>query len=125
MPTKYWDVSDHAIFLHYAGATTLPAVAPAGRVVRTLPEALAFPVAPAGAEGAAAGIQDFSRGVGVVLGPILVGGAIDLFRDQLSSTAGYAAMWPVVGVPVLLAVAVVGTVRVPPGPEAETPDRPR
>ncbi|HUY17899.1 MAG TPA: alpha/beta hydrolase [Candidatus Binataceae bacterium] len=28
MPTKYWDVSGHAIFLHYAGATTLPEVAP-------------------------------------------------------------------------------------------------
>ncbi|SRR5579875_229901 len=28
MPTKYWDVSGHAIYLHYAGATTLPGVAP-------------------------------------------------------------------------------------------------
>lgn len=28
MPTKYWDVSGHAIFLHYAGATTLPEVPP-------------------------------------------------------------------------------------------------
>jgi len=29
MPTKYWDVSGHAIYLHHAGATTLPEVAPA------------------------------------------------------------------------------------------------
>ncbi len=29
MPTKYWDVSGHAIYLHYAGATTLPDVPPA------------------------------------------------------------------------------------------------
>jgi maltose/moltooligosaccharide transporter len=100
----------------------LPVVALAGAIVMTLPQALAFSVAPAGAEGAAAGIQDFSRGVGVVLGPILVGGAIDLFRDQLSSTSGYAAMWPVVGVPVLIAVAVAGTIRVPPGQEPEPPD---
>src|SRR5579885_1674895 len=28
MPTKYWDVSGHAIYLHYAGATTLPDVPP-------------------------------------------------------------------------------------------------
>jgi pimeloyl-ACP methyl ester carboxylesterase len=28
MPTKYWDVSGHAIYLHYAGATTLPEVPP-------------------------------------------------------------------------------------------------
>lgn len=91
----------------------LPLVALAGAVVMTLPQTLAFSVAPPGAEGAAAGIQDFSRGVGVVLGPILVGGAIDLFRDQLSATSGYAAMWPVIGVPVLLGVAIVGVVRVP------------
>lgn len=91
----------------------LPVVALAGAIVMTLPQALAFTVAPVGAEGAAAGLQDFSRGIGVVLGPILVGGAIDLFRDQLSSTSGYAAMWPVVGVPVLLAVVVAGAIRVP------------
>jgi len=29
MPTKYWDVSGHAIYLHYSGATTLPDVPPA------------------------------------------------------------------------------------------------
>ncbi|MBF6567656.1 MAG: alpha/beta fold hydrolase [Candidatus Binataceae bacterium] len=28
MPTKYWEVSDRAIYLHYAGATTLPGVPP-------------------------------------------------------------------------------------------------
>ena len=28
MPTKYWDVSGHALYLHYAGATTLPGIAP-------------------------------------------------------------------------------------------------
>ena len=46
-------------------------------------------------------MQDFSRGLGLVLGPIVVGAAIDAFHSQLSSTHGYAAMWPVIGIPVL------------------------
>ena len=91
----------------------LPFVALAGAVVMTLPQALAFTVAPPGSEGTVAGIQDFSRGIGVVLGPILVGGAIDLFRDQFPATSGYAAMWPAVGIPVLLGVALAGLIRLP------------
>jgi MFS family permease len=54
----------------------LPVVALAGAIVLTLPQALAFTLAPAGSEGAAAGLQDFSRGVGVVLGPVAVGAAV-------------------------------------------------
>jgi MFS family permease len=82
----------------------LPAVALAGAIVMTLPQALAFSVAPTGSEGAVAGLQDFSRGVGVVLGPVVVGIVIDLFRGPLSATHGYAAMWPVIGIPVLLSL---------------------
>jgi MFS family permease len=81
----------------------LPVVALAGAIVLTLPQALAFTLAPAGGEGTAAGLQDFSRGVGVVLGPIAVGAAIDVSQPLFSSTHGYAAMWPVIGLPVLLA----------------------
>ncbi|HZD87914.1 MAG TPA: MFS transporter [Gaiellaceae bacterium] len=92
----------------------LPVVALAGAVLMTLPQALGFSLAPAGSEGAVAGIQDFSRGLGVVLGPIVVGAAIDLFRGDLASTSGYAAMWPTIGIPVLAGVAVVGLVGRPP-----------
>ena len=79
----------------------LPFVALAGAIVMTLPQALAFTVAPPGRQGAAAGLQDFSRGLGVVLGPVVVGAAITAFGDQLDATHGYAAMWPVIGIPVL------------------------
>jgi MFS family permease len=79
----------------------LPFIALAGAVLMTLPQALAFTLAPLGSAGAAAGIQDFSRGVGVVLGPVVVGAAIDALHGQLASTHGYAAMWPVIGLPVL------------------------
>jgi MFS family permease len=80
----------------------LPAVALAGAIVMTLPQALLFTVAPAGSAGGAAGLLDFSRGVGLVLGPVVVGVVIQAFRQPLGSTHGYAAMWPVIGVPVLL-----------------------
>ena len=81
----------------------LPVVALAGAVVLTLPQALAFTLAPEGSEGAAAGLQDFSRGLGVVLGPIVVGALIGISRSAFSSTDGYASMWLVIGVPVLIA----------------------
>jgi MFS family permease len=89
----------------------LPFVALAGAVLLTLPQALAFSLAPRGSEGAAAGLQDFSRGVGVVLGPIAVGIAVATFQSQLSSTHGYAAMWPVIGIPVLASVLFLRTLQ--------------
>lgn len=85
----------------------LPFVALAGAVLMTLPQALAFTLAPPGSEGAVSGLLDFSRGVGVVLGPLAVGAAIDAAPHLLSSTNGYAAMWPVIGIPVLLSVALL------------------
>ena len=88
----------------------LPLVALAGSIVMTLPQTLAFLIVPAGSEGAAAGIQDFSRGIGVVLGPIAVGAAVQVFRAPLLSTHGYAAMWPVVGIPVLLSLIALGAI---------------
>jgi MFS family permease len=82
----------------------LPFVALAGAVLLTLPQALAFTIAPPGSEGAASGLLDFSRGIGLVLGPIAVGAAIEASRSQLEATNGYAAMWPVIGIPVLVSV---------------------
>jgi MFS family permease len=85
----------------------LPFVALAGAIVLTLPQALAFTLAPDGSEGAAAGLQDFSRGVGVVLGPVVVGAVIGLSRPAFESTHGYASMWLVIGVPVVLAAILL------------------
>src|SRR5262249_1712819 len=89
----------------------LPVVALAGAIVMTLPQALLFTVAPAGRAGGAAGLLDFSRGVGVVLGPVVVGAAIQIFHNSLGSTHGYAAMWPVIGVPVLLSLPLLGKLK--------------
>ena len=85
----------------------LPFVALAGSVLLTLPQALAFLVAPQGSEGVAAGLVDVSRGVGIVLGPLLVGWAVRFSDDLLPSTHGYAALWPVIGLSTLAAVPLI------------------
>ena len=86
----------------------LPFVALAGAILLTLPQALVFLLAPAGAEGAAAGLLDFSRGIGVVLGPLLVGAAVTESADGwFRATHGYAVMWPVIGVSVLLTLPIL------------------
>jgi MFS family permease len=86
----------------------LPVVALAGATAMTLPQALAFTLADDADLGAAAGLQDFSRGIGVVLGPVVVGAAIDLFRGPFPATHGYAAMWPAVGIPILASLLLLG-----------------
>ncbi len=88
----------------------LPFVALAGAILLTLPQALAFSLAPEGGEGSAAGLVDFSRGVGVVLGPALVGVAVSLSDGWLQATHGYAAMWPVIGIPVLMSLPLLARI---------------
>lgn len=91
----------------------LPFVALAGSVLLTLPQALAFLVAPAGSEGVAAGLVDVSRGVGIVLGPLLVGWAVRFTSGNVfSATEGYAAMWPVIGLATLAAVPLLRRLQV-------------
>ena len=96
----------------------LPLVAFAGAITMTLPQALAFTVAPPGSQGSAAGLLDFSRGLCVVLGPIVVGAAVEAFSGELASTHGYAAMWPVIGIPVLATLLLLRTLE--PRAEAAT-----
>ncbi|HEX4654763.1 MAG TPA: MFS transporter [Mycobacteriales bacterium] len=90
----------------------LPFVAMAGAILLTLPPALAFMLAPNGGEGAAAGLLDLSRGVGVVLGPVLVGAAVTGTADGwFAATNGYAAMWPLIGLAVLLTLPILRGLR--------------
>lgn len=89
----------------------LPIGALAGSILMTLPQALAFNLAPETGQGAAAGLVDFSRGVGVVLGPVLVGAAVGWSRSALSATHGYAVMWVMIGAPILLTLAPLRMLR--------------
>jgi MFS family permease len=89
----------------------LPFGAIAGSILMTLPQALAFTVAPDTAQGAAAGLVDFSRGVGVVLGPVLVGASVTWSRSWLSATHGYAVMWLMIGAPILVSLVLLRLLR--------------
>lgn len=117
VPTMTWAGLIYGVGLCLGAFTTtlapmlvlLPFVALAGAVLLTLPAALAFTVSPPGGAGTASGIIDFSRGVGVVLGPLLVGAAISGLSGIFSATHGYAAMWPVIGVPILVSLPLLQT----------------
>jgi MFS family permease len=89
----------------------LPVGAIAGSILMTLPQALAFTLAPDSAQGAAAGLVDFSRAIGVVLGPVLVGAAVSASSSTLTSTHGYAIMWPAIGAPIVISLFLLRLLR--------------
>jgi MFS family permease len=101
----------------------LPLGAIAGSVLMTLPQALAFTLAPDTNQGAAAGLVDFSRAIGVVLGPVLVGAAVSAANSTLTATHGYAIMWPMIGVPMLGSLALLRLLhgRIDPADEPSAP----
>jgi MFS family permease len=82
-------------------------IAVAGGTVMTLAWGLLFKLMPPGERGAIAGLAIMTKGVGLLAGPLLVGAVIDIFHSLLRSTDGYAAMWPAVGIPVLLVIPLV------------------
>ena len=96
-----------AATLHSVGPmlVALPAVALAGAVLMTLPYGLLMQLTPAGSEGAVSGLFNLSRALGVILGPIAVGAAIDIAAPLFQSTHGYGAMWVAIGVPIVLSLA--------------------
>lgn len=93
-------------FFHTLGPLLvgLPVVALGGAVLMTLPYGLMMTMIPRGSEGTVAGLYGFSRGLGGILGPLVVGAAIDLGRPLFESTNGYGAMWLAIGIPILVSL---------------------
>ena len=89
----------------------LPFIALAGAVVMTLPYGILVGITPQGAEGALSGLFGFSRALGAVLGPIVVGVAIDVLAPLFPSTGGYGAMWIAIGAPILLSLPFLNALR--------------
>ncbi len=89
----------------------LPFIALAGAVVMTLPYGILAGMTPPGAEGALSGLFGFSRALGAVLGPIVVGVAIDVLAPVFPSTNGYGAMWIAIGAPILLSLPFLAALR--------------
>jgi Na+/melibiose symporter-like transporter len=82
-------------------------VAMAGGVVMTLAWALLFKVMPATDRGTITGLATTTKGLGLVIGPLAAGAAIDIFHSYFRSTDGYAVIWPVVAMPVLAVIPLV------------------
>ena len=56
------------------------------------------------------GLYSISRGVGILLGPLLAGIAVQLGSEPLSSTHGYAAMWLIASVAILASLSLLARV---------------
>jgi MFS family permease len=79
----------------------------AGGMVMTLAWGLLFTLMPARDRGAIAGLATTTKGIGLVIGPIAAGAAIDLLAPYLDATEGYQALWPILGVPVAAVIPLL------------------
>jgi MFS family permease len=79
----------------------------AGGTVMTLAWGLLFKLMPAADRGAISGLATTTKGVGLVIGPLLAGALIELLRGGLAETHGYQALWPVLAVPILAVLPFV------------------
>jgi MFS family permease len=82
-------------------------VAMAGGTVMTLAWALLFKVSPSTDRGTITGLATTTKGIGLIIGPLTAGAAIDIMSPYLESTRGYAAVWPAMAIPVLAAIPFV------------------
>jgi MFS family permease len=94
-------------------------VAIAGGSVMTLAWGLLFKLMPEHDRGAISGLATTTKGIGLIIGPLAAGAAIDILAPYLESTEGYQALWPILGVPILLVVPLVA--RLIPAENAASP----
>jgi MFS family permease len=83
----------------------------AGGIVMTLAWGLLFKLMPSGDRGAIAGLATTTKGIGLLIGPLAAGAAIDLLQPVLVETGGYQALWPILGIPILAVVPLVWSLR--------------
>jgi Na+/melibiose symporter-like transporter len=89
---------------------SIPVFAFGAGLVMTVGYAAVLRTLPADRRGAAAGLLGFGRGVGLVLGPALAGAAVQVLAPYFPATRGYAAVWLVAGVAVLLSLGPVARI---------------
>jgi MFS family permease len=79
-------------------------IAVAGGTVMTLAWGLLFKIMPPHDRGAITGLATTTKGLGLIIGPLAVGAAIDIFGGLLTATDGYAVVWPTCAIPILAAL---------------------
>jgi MFS family permease len=82
-------------------------VAIAGGAVMTLAWGLLFILMPEGQRGAIAGLATWTKGFGLLAGPLIAGALIDVLSPYLPSTDGYQVLWPICAVPILAVIPLV------------------
>lgn len=91
----------------------IPVIAASAGIMMALPYAMLIPMMPSTDHGLLTGIYSMSRGVGIVLGPLLAGGAIQA-QQALGTPLGtveYSALWLVAGLVLLASVPLVAMCR--------------
>jgi MFS family permease len=84
-------------------------VAIGGGTVMTLAWALLFKLMPPQHRGAIAGLATTTKGMGLLVGPLVAGVMIDVTSPYLKETQGYEVLWPVCAIPVLAAIPLVAS----------------
>jgi Na+/melibiose symporter-like transporter len=78
-----------------------------GGLVMTLAWGLLFTLMPPHQRGAVSGLATTTKGIGLIVGPLAAGAAIDITAPYLEATEGYQVLWPLCGLPILAAVPLV------------------
>ena len=82
-------------------------VAIAGGAVMTLAWGLLFMLMPEGQRGAISGLATWTKGFGLIAGPLIAGALIDVLSPYLPATDGYQVLWPICAVPILAVIPLV------------------
>ncbi len=77
--------------------------------VMTLAWGLLFKLMPPDDRGAISGLATTTKGIGLIFGTLLAGILIDVLRPYLPATDGYQVLWPILGIPILLAIPLVAS----------------
>ena len=78
-----------------------------GGAVMTLAWGLLFKLMPPDDRGAISGLATTTKGIGLIFGTLLAGILIDVLAPSLPETQGYQVLWPVLAIPILLAIPLV------------------
>ena len=82
-------------------------VAIAGGAVMTLAWGLLFILMPEGQRGAISGLATWTKGFGLLAGPLIAGALIDVLSPYLPATNGYQILWPICAIPILAVIPLI------------------
>lgn len=96
----------------------------AAGIVMTLAWGLLFKLMPPRHRGAISGLATMTKGVGLLVGPLVIGATTDGLRPYLRSTDGWQVLWPLCALPVVAAIPLVARLVRAEGRGAVTPSEP-